>query len=132
MWSSPCPPSGKWWSVMSRQPKRGEIWLLDWSPARGSEQAGFRPALVIQTDAANANPAYPNTIVLAISTKGKPVPFHVALKPGRGNGLSEPSFVKCEQVLTVAKERLVRRLGTIQPEQLRQVSRAVRLVMELE
>lgn len=117
---------------MSRQPKRGEIWLLDWSPSRGSEQAGFRPALVVQTDAANANPGYPNTIVVAISTKGKPVPFHVAVKPGRGNGLSEPSFVKCEQVLTVAKERLVRRLGAVSEELLGQVGRAVKLVMELE
>jgi len=116
---------------MSKQPKRGEIWLLDWSPARGSEQAGFRPALVMQTDAANANPAYPNTIVLAVSTKGKPVPFHVALEPSKGNGLTTPSFVKCEQVLTVAKERLVKRLGSIQEEQLRQVSRAVTMVMAL-
>ena len=116
---------------MSKQPKRGEIWLLDWSPARGSEQAGFRPALVMQTDAANANPAYPNTIVLAVSTKGKPVPFHVPLEPSKGNGLTAPSFVKCEQVLTVAKERLVKRLGSIQEEQLRQVSRAVTMVMAL-
>lgn len=117
---------------MSRQPRRGDIWLLDWSPSRGSEQAGFRPALVVQTDAANANPAYPNTIVLAVSTKGKPVPFHVAVKPGRGNGLTEPSFIKCEQVLTVAKERLVKRLGAVSEEELRQVGRAVRLVLELE
>ena len=116
---------------MTRQPKRGEIWLLDWSPARGSEQAGFRPALVLQTDSANANPAYPNTIVLAVSTKGKPVPFHVALEPSKSNGLTAPSFVKCEQVLTVAKERLVKRLGSIPEEQLRQVSRAVKLVLAL-
>ena len=31
-------------------PKRGEVWLVNWSPARGSEQAGRRPALVIQND----------------------------------------------------------------------------------
>jgi mRNA interferase MazF len=116
---------------MNKPPKRGEIWLLDWSPSRGSEQAGFRPALVIQTDAANTNPAYPNTIVLAISTKGKPVPFHVAVKPNRGNGLTDVSFVKCEQVLTVAKERLVRRLGAVDEGELQQINRAVRLVLEI-
>ena len=132
MWSLPFPRSGKWSSAMSRLPKRGEIWLLDWSPTRGSEQAGFRPSLVLQTDAANANPAYPNTIVLAVSTKGKPVPFHVAVRPTKGNGLTAPSFIKCEQVLTVAKERLVKRLGALQEEQLRQVHRAVKLVMELD
>src|SRR5512140_2164377 len=116
---------------MNKQPQRGEIWLLDWSPSLGSEQAGFRPALIIQTDAANSNPGYPNTIVLAVSTKGKPVPFHLALKPNRSNGLTEASFVKCEQVLTVAKERLVRKLGSIGREELQQISRAVRLVLEL-
>jgi mRNA interferase MazF len=116
---------------MNKLPKRGEIWLLDWSPARGSEQAGFRPALIIQTDAANSNPGYPNTIVLAVSTKGKPVPFHVALKPSRRNGLSEALFVKCEQVLTVAKDRLVRKVGAIGEGELQQINRAVRLVLEV-
>jgi mRNA interferase MazF len=94
-------------------------------------QAGFRPALIIQTDAANSNPNYPNTIVLAVSTKGKAVPFHVALKPDNINGLAEASFVKCEQVLTVAKERLVKKLGVIEEGELQQISRAVRLVLEL-
>jgi mRNA interferase MazF len=116
---------------MNEQPKRGEIWLLDWSPARGSEQAGFRPALVIQTDAANSNPNYPNTVVLAVSTKGKQVPFHVAVKPSMRNGLKESSFIKCEQVLTVAKERLTRKLGIIENDCLQQAGNAVRLVLEL-
>jgi mRNA interferase MazF len=116
---------------MNKQLKRGEIWLLDWSPSRGSEQAGFRPALVIQTDAANSNPGYPNTIVLAISTKGKQVPFHVPLKPNSLNGLTEASFVKCEQVLTVAKDRLVRMLGVIGEGELQQIKQAIRLVLEV-
>lgn len=117
---------------MSKLPKRGEIWLLEWSPSRGSEQAGYRPALIIQTDAANSNPNYPNTIVLAVSTKGKPVPFHVALQAGSSNGLTDASFVKCEQILTVAKERLVKRLGRIGEKELQQVRQAVRLVLEVD
>jgi len=116
---------------MNRLPKRGDIWLLDWSPARGSEQAGFRPALIIQTDAANKNPGYPNTIVLAVSTKGKPISFHVPLTPNHQNGLTEASFVKCEQVLTVAKDRLVRKLGSIGDIELQHINRAVRLVLEV-
>ena len=118
---------------MSKQRKRGDIWLLDWSPARGSEQAGFRPALVIQTDAANDNPAYPNTIVLAISTKGKPVPFHVPIQPLQSNGLTTLSYIKCEQVLTVAKARLTQKLGAISDDVVFQrIIQALRLVMEIE
>ena len=33
-----------------KHPKRGEIWLVDFNPARGSEQSGQRPAVVIQND----------------------------------------------------------------------------------
>lgn len=117
---------------MNRQPKRGEIWLVDWSPARGSEQAGLRPALVLQTDAANTNPRYPNTIVLAVSTKGKPVPFHIQLQPTRKNGLSERSYIKAEQILTVSKERLIRKLGTLEDELLRQAGKAVMLVLAMD
>ncbi len=102
--------------------------MVDFNPARGSEQAGVRPALVIQNDAGNANPRYPNTIILAISTKGKPVPFHVRLDPTKGNGLRESSFVKCEQILTIAKARLIGRpLGRAAPAQMRSIDVALLL-----
>ncbi len=32
---------------------RGEIWLADLNPIRGSEQAGTRPVLIFQTDSIN-------------------------------------------------------------------------------
>ncbi|MEI6314798.1 MAG: type II toxin-antitoxin system PemK/MazF family toxin [Syntrophus sp. (in: bacteria)] len=108
---------------------RGDIWIVDWSPGRGSEQTGTRPAVVIQTDAANLNPLYPNTIVLTVSTKGKAVPFHVAIDPSEKNGLKEKSYIKCEQVLTISKKRLVRRMGGIEEECLSLVTKALRRVL---
>ena len=116
---------------MSRGVRRGEIWWVDWSPGRGSEQQGLRPALVVQTDAANSNPRYPNTIVVAVSTRGKPVPFHVPVEPSPGNGLKRRSYVKAEQLLTISKERLVERIGMLEREVLAQVEEAVKLVLEL-
>lgn len=86
--------------------RREQIWLVDWSPGRGSEQLGRRPALVIQTVAANSNPRYPNTIVLTLSTKGLNVATHVCIEQDRSNGLKERSWVKCEQILTISKDRL--------------------------
>ena len=87
-------------------PRRGEIWQVDWSPGRGSEQSGRRPALIVQNDAGNRSTRFPNTIVVAVSTKGRDIPFHVRLEPSHKNGLSEVSYVKCEQVLTISKDRL--------------------------
>jgi len=51
---------------MNSFPKRGEVWVVNWNPARGSEQAGKRPALVIQNDIGNEKA--PTTIVAAISS----------------------------------------------------------------
>jgi mRNA-degrading endonuclease toxin of MazEF toxin-antitoxin module len=107
--------------------------MLDFTPGRGSEQSGQRPALILQSDFGNQNPRYPNTVVLAMSTKGKPVPFHVEIKPTRRNGLKDVSYVKCEQILTVSKGRLKGRkaLGRITPDQLKQVETAVKLSLGL-
>ncbi|MFH0813341.1 MAG: type II toxin-antitoxin system PemK/MazF family toxin [Pseudomonadota bacterium] len=116
---------------MNKQVRRGDIWIVDWSPSRGSEQTGMRPAVVIQTDAANLNPHYPNTIVVTVSTKAKAVPFHVSVNPSEENGLKKASFVKCEQVMTISKERLVRRLGRLEGERLQVVGASLRKVLEV-
>ncbi len=114
-------------------PRRGEIWVVDFNPGRGSEQIGRRPALVLQNDVGNGSPRYPNTVVLAMSTKGKPVPFHVEIRPNRQNGLGEATYVKCEQILTLSKARLLGRkaLGRISPEEMRRVEVAVKLSLAL-
>jgi len=110
---------------------RGELWWVDWTPGRGSEQVGRRPALVVQTDAANHNPRYPNIIVVTVSTKGRDVPLHVPLEVTDESGLTSPSFAKCEQLLTISKERLESRLGNTSEEELAQVEEALRLVLDL-
>ncbi|HXK70991.1 MAG TPA: type II toxin-antitoxin system PemK/MazF family toxin [Caldisericia bacterium] len=113
-------------------PKRFEIWLVNWNPARGSEQEGIRPALVVQTDAGNTNPHYPNTIVLAISTKGREIPFHIKIKPSTINGLKDISYVKCEQILTISKGRLVEKIGILDKVYAEEIERALKLVLGLE
>jgi mRNA interferase MazF len=110
---------------------RGELWWVDWSPGRGSEQSGRRPALVVQIGAANENPRYPNVIVVAISTKGRNLPFHIRLEPSAENALEEVSFAKCEQIFTVSKERLERRLGRITASQMEAVGSALKMVLDL-
>lgn len=111
----------------------GDIFMVDWSPARGSEQAGYRPALVVQNNAFNSNPAYPNTIVVTISKSGRDIPTHVRLPQSTENGLTEPlSYAKCEQILTISKDRLGRKLGNVTAEQLAAVSRAIKRVLSLD
>jgi mRNA interferase MazF len=111
--------------------RRGQVWLVDWSPGRGSEQLGRRPALVIQSDAANSNPRYPNTIVLTLSTKGLPVATHVEVAPNAQNGLRDRSWVKCEQILTISKERLLELWGSLPEPDMARVDKAIQAVLAL-
>lgn len=107
--------------------KRGELCWLDWSPGRGSEQTGRRPALIVSTNASNINPRYSLAIVVTVSTKGKAhIPTHVELQPTVENGLSEVSFAKAEQIMTIDKDRLVGRIGVITDDELRRVESALR------
>lgn len=115
-----------------RVARRGDLYWVDWSPGRGSEALGRRPAVIIQRDAGNVSPSYPNTVVLAVSSQGLEIPFHVRLRPNRENGLRNVSFVKCEQIFTIAKERLGPRIGRLTEEELRRVEHGITLNLGLE
>lgn len=91
-------------------PRRGEIYETNFDPARGSEQAGIRPALVVQNDIGNGSSS--TTIVAGVTSKPpkKPYPFEVGLPDGT---LPKPSWVRCDQLLTVAKDRLGPLMGVL-------------------
>lgn len=111
-------------------PRRGEIWLIDWSPGRGSEQEGMRPALVIQND--TGNEYSPTTIVAAISTNiSRSYPFHVPLNPAEA-GLTEASIVKTEQIMTISKERLVKKVGQVTPSKMLEVETAIHISLGMQ
>jgi mRNA interferase MazF len=100
-------------------PSRGDIWTVDLDPTRGHEQAGRRPALVVSVDLFNRGPAG-LVVVLPITSKAKGIPLHVPLAPPEG-GVKTASYVKCEDIRSISKERLAKRLGHVLPETLQQI-----------
>jgi mRNA interferase MazF len=112
-------------------PRRGEIWDVNWSPGRGAEQQGTRPALIIQNDRGNASLSYPLTIVASMSRTERELPLHVRIAPSEENGLTDFTDVKCEQIMTIEKSRLIRRRGSITPEDLSRVDVALKLSLDL-
>ncbi|MFL5589808.1 MAG: type II toxin-antitoxin system PemK/MazF family toxin [Ktedonobacteraceae bacterium] len=112
-------------------PRRGEIWDVNWSPGRGAEQKGIRPALIIQNDRGNASLSYPLTIVASMSRTERELPLHVRIAPSEENGLSDFTDVKCEQIMTIEKSRLIRRRGSINSEELSRVDVALKLSLSL-
>ncbi|MDZ7699950.1 MAG: type II toxin-antitoxin system PemK/MazF family toxin [Deltaproteobacteria bacterium] len=113
---------------MKSFPRRGEVWLVNWNPSRGSEQAGIRPALIIQNDIGNEKA--PTTIIAAISGSVKRYPMNVLIEPPEG-GLEKTSIVKTSQIMTISKERLEKRLGRISMHLMEEVDKAINLSLGL-
>src|SRR5436309_7619446 len=112
-------------------PRRGEIWDVNWSPGRGAEQQGTRPALIIQNDRGNTSPTYPLTIVASMSRTERELPLHVRIAPSEENGLTNFTDVKCEQLMTIEKSRLIRHRGSITSEEMARVDMALKLSLNL-
>ncbi len=105
---------------------RGELYSACLDPVVGSEQGGVRPVLVIQNDVGNRYS--PTVIVLAVTgqlNKAK-LPTHVSVA-AQGNGLQKDSVVLAEQIRTLDKRRLKERIGCLTPEQMEQVSEALKI-----
>jgi len=111
------------------QPARGEIWTVDLRPTRGCEQRRTRPGLVLSADAFNAGPAEP-VVILPLTTKAKGVPFHVEILPPEG-GIHNTSYIKCEDVRSISKERLRDRWDAVSSETLSQVEDRLRILLDL-
>ena len=117
--------------LVPQSPRRGEIWDVNWSPGRGAEQKGIRPALIIQNDRGNTSFSYPLTIVASMSRTERELPLHVRIAPSEENGLTDFTDVKCEQLMTIEKSRLIRRRGVITSEELGKVDVALKLSLNL-
>ena len=111
--------------------KRGQLYEIDWNPARGSEQAGVRPGLVIQNDIANAVSLYPVTIVCAVSSKLKGYPSMVRVTPSPENGLTEVSEINSAQIITVQKDRLGPLLGRLSSADMSEVEEKLAYMLSL-
>jgi mRNA interferase MazF len=109
--------------------RRGEVWLVDFDPVEGHEQAGRRPALVLSVDGFNASPAELVT-VLPITSKARTLRTRIAVVPPEG-GLSVPSYVIGEQTRTVSSRGLVKRFGAVSGATMVKVADVVRMLLGL-
>ena len=110
--------------------RRGDLFWVDLNPVKGSEQAGRRPAIVIQNDVGNE--VAPTVIVAPLTTKSftKHYPINVHV-PGGVAGLIEHSTILLSQIRTIDKIRLDRKIGHLPPSYLKQVDQAVRISLGL-
>ena len=90
--------------------KRFEIWITNLPSTENSHvQQGTRPAIIVSNDAANMHSPVV-TVVPLTSREKKSLPTHVLLQE---YGLARSSTALCEQITTVDKTRLSRRIGFV-------------------
>ncbi len=113
-----------------RSPKRGDVYLVGFDPAIGAEIQKARPALIVQNDVANR--WSPITIVAAITSQfgDRLYPTEVLFEPPEG-GLSLPSVALLNQVRSIDKRRLLKKLGAVRPATMDRVERALRISFDL-
>ena len=97
---------------VSRLPSRGEVFLVELDPTRGSEIRKTRPCVVVSPDELNHH--LRTSIVAPMITGGHPYPFRI---PCRFAG--KTGHVILDQLRTVDHERLLKRLGILSPATIR-------------
>lgn len=94
---------------------RGEVWLADLNPTKGSEQAGVRPVIVFQNNVISKFSTTVLTIPLTTNLRRASLPTSIQINKGEA-GLDETSVALCHQLRVLDKTRLLKRLGAVSPE----------------
>ncbi len=92
--------------VVDEVVQRGDVYLMSLDPTRGEEIQKTRPCIIVSPDDLNAH--FRTFIVAPLTTGSHPYPFRV---PCRFQGRA--GHIVLDQIRTVDRERLVRRLGKL-------------------
>lgn len=111
------------------QIRRGQVWLADLNPTIGREQSGLRPVLITSSDYFNQGFAQ-LVYAVPITSQNKNIRSHVAVSPSEG-GLSLPSFIMCEAMRSISKERLIKQLGILSPATMLEVENILKILLDM-
>ncbi len=111
--------------------ERGEVYWADLGKRRGSEQEGRRPVLIIQNNLGNKHS--PTTIVATLTgeLEKKTERLHVRVSPVT-SGLPREGMVLTEQLVTIDKTRLGKKIGRLSDDEMRKVDMALHRSLALQ
>ena len=97
---------------------RGDIRWADLNPAKGSEQAGVRPVVILSNDVFNERSG--TVIAMAVTSQtpraGFPLTLNLASTP-----MPKESWVKISQIRTLSTKRIGKKIARISPEEMAQL-----------
>lgn len=108
-------------------PRRGELWLVALGAGRGGEPAKHRPAAVVSVDDILAGVESELVVVVPISGSRTLSPLRPRVT--EMEGVEVDSVAVCRAVRGITKSRLVRPLGILRPETMREVERALGMIL---
>ncbi len=116
--------------MASTDPRRGEIWLVSLGAARKGEPGKNRRAVIVSVDEISAGVEDELLVVVPLSSSRAPSPLRPSVSPTEG--INEESAAICRGVRAVSRQRLLRRVGTVKPETLYEIERALALILCVE
>lgn len=108
---------------------KGEIWLINLDPTIGAEIRKTRPAVIVSEDAIGILPL--RVIVPLTDWKDRYAiaPWMISITPDAQNGLAKPSAADAFQIRSVSQERFVQRIGSLDNDQIKQILKAIQIVI---
>jgi mRNA interferase MazF len=106
--------------------RQGDVWEARLEPVVGHEQGGTRPVLIVSVDQISSGRGE-MCIVVPFTRTDRGTPIHVPVDPPEG-GLTSASFALPENVRSISRERLTKRLGGVRDATLEQVLDRIHLL----
>lgn len=116
--------------MASAEPRRGEIWLVSLGAARRGEPGKNRPAVVVSVDEIVAGAEHELFVVVPVSSSRAPSMLRPRISPDEG--LDGESAAICRGVRAVSRVRLLRPIGRLRPDTLREVEQALAMILGID
>ena len=92
-----------------------DLWLVDFGGPHPGEPAAQRPALVVGPPD-TFGPQFPYVILSPLTTRNRGLSLHIEVEPTPATGLNDTSYIQCELIRSINRNRLIHRLGVIDTE----------------
>jgi mRNA interferase MazF len=116
--------------MASAEPRRGEIWLVSLGAARKGEPGKNRPAIVLSVDEIVAGIEHELFVVVPVLGSRAPSALRPRVSPEEG--IDGESAAICRGVRAVSRARLLRPIGRVQAETMREVEQAVAMILGID
>lgn len=107
--------------------KQKEIYIANLDPAKGKEQQGNRPVVIISGNILNNNLGI--CIICPITSKIKNYPACVIIEKNKMNNLSVKSEIITFQIRTITKDRLISKIGEITDQELQEIFNGLKKIL---